>query len=69
MDQASVVGFTLAYIATLVAVFLMLLPGFIVFTLLLVMAGAARLVSLLLSSLTAGLYRILIGRLHTRRGA
>lgn len=68
MDQASILGFTLAYIATLVTVFLMCLPGLIVFALLLLMAGVTRLVGLLLAAVTVFLHRSLTGRLHTRRG-
>lgn len=61
MDQAWIGGFTLAYIATLMVVFLMCLPGIITFAVLLLTAGAARLISFLLTALTIGLYRALTG--------
>lgn len=49
MDQASIVGFTFAYIVTMAAVFIMLLPAIIIFTVLLLLAGIARLVGLVFS--------------------
>jgi hypothetical protein len=49
-------------------VFLMCLPGIITFVVLLLMAGAARLIGFLLTALPVGLYRILTGS-PDRRGA
>lgn len=51
MDQSSIVGFVLAYLLTLLAVCLLLLPGVILYTVLLLVAGAIRLVMFLLGAL------------------
>ena len=49
MDQASIAGFALAYIATIVTVFILFLPAIIVFTILLLLAGTVRLLGFLFS--------------------
>jgi hypothetical protein len=49
MDQASIVGFGLAYIATIITVFILFLPAIAIFTILLLLAGIARLVGFLFS--------------------
>lgn len=63
VDQATIVGYALAYIAAIFAVFLMFLPVFILFALLLLVAAAVQLVILFLNAMTVGLYRSL-GRAH-----
>lgn len=60
MDQATIVGYALAYIAVIVAVFLMFLPAFIIFALLLLVAGAVQVVILFLNAMAVGLYRSLL---------
>lgn len=64
MDQATIVGYALAYIAVIVAVLLMFLPAFIIFALLLLVAGAVQVVILFLNALAVGLYRSLMRALR-----
>lgn len=49
MDQASIVGFALAYFVTIITVIILFLPAIAIFTILLLLAGIARLVGLLFS--------------------
>ena len=58
MDQATILGYALGYIATLVAVFIFCLPLIIGFGLLMLLAGAVRLILLLATALTVGLARL-----------
>jgi hypothetical protein len=58
MDQAALVGYAFGYVATLVAVFIMCLPLIFGLVLLMLLAGAVRLVLLLATALTGGLIRI-----------
>lgn len=57
MDQSSIVSFALGYVATLVVVFLLFLPGFVLFIALLLVAGAVRLLISLLTVLSVGMFR------------
>ena len=58
MDQATLVGYAFAYVATLVAVFILCLPLIFGLVLLMLLAGAVRLVLLLATALTVGLIRL-----------
>jgi hypothetical protein len=75
VDQATIVGYALAYVGAIIAVFLMLLPVLIIFAFLLLVAGAVELVILFLNAMAVGLYRSLArtlrnvaDRLHRMRG-
>ena len=57
MDQATLVGYAFGYVATLVAVFILCLPLIIGLVLLMLLAGAVRLILLLATALTVGLIR------------
>lgn len=65
MDQATLVGYGLGYFATMIAVFIMFLPAFIILSLLLLLAGAVQLALLLLNAVASGLHRTLIRLLAT----
>jgi hypothetical protein len=74
VDQATLVGYALGYVATLFAVFIVFLPALIILSLLLLLAGAVQLVLLLLNAMASGLHRawtrlyaFLIDRLHVPR--
>lgn len=60
MDQATIVGYALAYIGAIIAIFLMFMPVLIILALLLLVAGAVQVVILFLNALTIGLYRSLL---------
>jgi hypothetical protein len=49
MDQASIAGFALGYLATLVAIFIAFLPAIITVVVLLLLAGVVRLMGLLVT--------------------
>jgi len=55
MDQATLVGYAFGYVATLAAVFILFLPLIIGLVLLMLLAGAVRLILLLATALTVGL--------------
>ncbi len=55
MDQATIIGYALGYIATLVAVFILCRPLILGCGLLLLLAGAVRLILFLATALTVGL--------------
>jgi hypothetical protein len=65
VDQATLVGYGLGYFATMIAVFIMFLPAFIILSLLLLLAGAVQLALLLLNAVASGLHRTLIRPLAT----
>jgi hypothetical protein len=58
MDQATLISYTFGYVATLAAVFILCLPLIVGFVLLMLLAGAVRLVLLLATALTVGLIRL-----------
>ncbi|WP_211881617.1 hypothetical protein [Pseudarthrobacter albicanus] len=75
MDQATIIGYAVGYVAAIVAVFLLFLPIIISFGLLMLLAGAVRFVILILKAMTVGFYRSLVrlfrafaGRLGHGRG-
>lgn len=75
MDQATIVGYALAYIGGIIAVFLMFMPALIIFALLLLVAGAVQVVILFLNAMAVGLqrsfaraYRNMTDRWHRPRG-
>jgi hypothetical protein len=75
VDQATIVGYALAYVAAIIAVLLMFLPAIIMFALLLLVAGAVQLMILFMNALAVGLYRSLLrayrhmtDRWHRTRG-
>jgi hypothetical protein len=75
VDQATIIGYALGYIAATIAVFLMFLPILISFALLLLLASSVQLVILLLKAMTVGVFRSLVrmfrslaGRLPHGRG-
>jgi hypothetical protein len=73
MDQATLVGYAFGYVVTLVAIFLLCLPLIFGFVLLMLLAGAVRLVLLLATALTVGLTRLIRSpagsRPRTRHGS
>ncbi|MCU1562648.1 MAG: hypothetical protein JWN05_1027 [Arthrobacter sp.] len=69
MDQATIVGYALGYIATIIAVFLIYLPTLISIALLLVLAGAVQLVILLLKAMTVWAYRSLVRLFRSLAGS
>lgn len=68
MDQATLVGYAFGYGVTLVAVFLLCLPLIFGLVLLMLLAGAVRLILLLATALTVGLIRIFRSPAGTPRG-
>jgi hypothetical protein len=75
VDQTTIAGYALGYIATITAVFILFLPTLIGLALLLLLGGAIQLVILLLKAMTAGIFtslgrqfRSLAGRLPRHRG-
>ncbi len=68
MDQATIFAYAVGYIATIVAVLLLFLPTLVGFFLLLLLAGAVRLVLFLLSAMTVGVYRVLVRLFRTMAG-
>ena len=69
MDQATLVGYAFAYVATLVAVFMLCLPLIIGLVLLMLLAGAVRLILLLATALTVGLVGLFRGTTGSPRRA
>ncbi|MET4097244.1 hypothetical protein [Arthrobacter sp. UYCu712] len=68
MDQATIIAYAVGYIATIVAVLLLFLPTLVSLGLLLLLAGAVRLVFLLLTAMTVGVYRALATLFRTLSG-
>ncbi len=75
MDTATIIGYGVGYLAAIAAVLLLYLPFLVSFGLLLLLAGALRLVIFLLMAMGRGAYRGLIrlfkaatGRLSQGRG-
>jgi hypothetical protein len=58
MDQATLISYAFGYVATLVAVFILCLPLIVGLVLLMLLAGAVRLILLLATALTVGLIRL-----------
>lgn len=55
MDQATLVGFAFGYLATFIVIFILCLPFTIGLVLLMLLAGAVRLILFLATALTVGL--------------
>ena len=64
MDQATIVSYALGYIAVAIAVFLMFLPAIAILGLLLLVAGAAQVIVLLINAMAVGLYRAVLKMYH-----
>lgn len=58
MDQATLVGIASGYVVTLFAVFILCLPLIFGLVLLMLLAGAVRLILLVATTLTVGLIRL-----------
>ncbi len=58
MDQATLVGIAFGYVVTLFAVFILCLPLIFGLVLLMLLAGAVRLILLVATTLTVGLIRL-----------
>jgi hypothetical protein len=65
MDQATLVGYAFGYVVTLVAVFIWCLPLIFGLVLLMLLAGAVRLILIVASALTVGL----VGLFRSRTGS
>jgi len=68
VDQATIIGYALGYVAVVITVLIMFLPFFISFGLLLLLAAAVRLVVLLLTTVSIWAYKRLVGLLGTLAG-
>lgn len=68
MDQATIIGYALGYVAVVITVLVMFLPFFISFGLLLLLAAAVRLVVLLLTTVSIWAYKRLVGLLGPLAG-
>lgn len=68
MDTATIIGYGAGYLAAVVAVLLLYLPFLVSFGLLLLLAGALRLVIFLLTAMALGAYRGLVRLFKTATG-
>lgn len=68
MDQATLVGYAFGYVATLVVVFILCLPFILGLVLLMLLAGAVRLILLLATAVTVGLIRLFRSPAGSPRG-